>query len=146
MPFDNNPTGKLTTKLSSLIDGQLPDFVQSDHPVFSRFLKHYYQYLEAGELRLTVNIDNILLELSTPSNVLDVDGNPIVLESGSGSDGKFAVGETITGGTSKATATVLVDDLGNASKPRLFITSQQKFITGETITGCLLYTSDAADE
>ena len=135
MPFDNNPTGKLTTKLSSLIDGQLPDFVQSDHPVFSRFLKHYYQYLEAGELRLTVNIDNILLELSTPSNVLDVDGNPIVLESGSGSDGKFAVGETITGGTSKATATVLVDDLGNASKPRLFITSQQKFITGETITG-----------
>ena len=135
MPFDNNPTGKLTTKISSLIDGQLPDFIQSDHPVFSRFLKHYYQYLEAGELRLTVNIDNLLLELTAASNVLDVDGNPIVLESGSGSDGKFTVGETITGGTSKATATVLVDDLGNASKPRLFITSQQKFITGETITG-----------
>ena len=43
--------------------------------------------------------------------------------------------ETITGGTSNATATVLVDDLGNSTKPRLFITSQQKFITGETISG-----------
>ena len=73
MPFDNNPTGKLNTKISPLIDGQLPDFIQSDHPVFSRFLKHYYQYLEAGELRLTVNIDNLLLELTAASNVLDVD-------------------------------------------------------------------------
>ena len=115
MPFDNIPTGKLTTKISSLIDGQLPDFIQADHPIFSRFLKHYYQYLESGELRLTVDIDNLLLELTTSSNVLDVDGNKIVLESG---DGKFTVGETITGGTSNATATVLVDDLG-ASTPRL---------------------------
>ena len=89
MPFDNNPTGKLTTKVSNLIDGQLPDFIQADHPVFSRFLKHYYQYLESGELRLTVNVDNVLLELETASNVLDVDGNKIVLEAGAGSDGKF---------------------------------------------------------
>jgi len=136
MPFDNNPTGKLTTKISTLIDGQLPDFIQSDHPIFSRFLKHYYQYLEAGELRLTVTIDNLLLELTEASNVLDVDGDKIVLE---GSTGKFTVGETITGGTSNATAKVLVDDL-DASTPRLFITSQQRFITGETITGG---TSDA---
>ena len=74
MSFDNNPTGKLTTKVSSLIDGQLPDFIQAAHPIFSRFLKHYYQYLEAGELRLTVDIDNLLLELIESSNVLDVDG------------------------------------------------------------------------
>jgi hypothetical protein len=53
----------------------------------------------------------------------------------SGATGTFIAGETITGGTSNATATVLVDDLGNVSKPRLFITSQQKFITGETVTG-----------
>ena len=64
MPFDTNPTGKLTTKISPLIDGQLPDFIQSDHPIFSQFLKHYYQYLEAGELRITSNIDNHLLDLS----------------------------------------------------------------------------------
>ena len=144
--FDAAPSGKLNTKISTQIDGQLPDFIQSDHPVFSRFLKHYYQYLEAGELRLTSNIDNLLLELETPSFVLDVGGDKIVLENGVGvaegafnlssyGGGKFATGETITGETSKATATVLVDDLGNTSTPRLFITSQQKFITGETISG-----------
>ncbi len=144
--FDAAPSGKLNTKISTQIDGQLPDFIQADHPVFSRFLKHYYQYLEAGELRITSNIDNLLLELETKSYVLDVGGEKIVLENGVGvatgpvnlvdyPGGKFTVGETITGGTSNATATVLVDDLGNASTPRLFITSQQKFITGETITG-----------
>jgi len=137
VPFDGDidPTGNLTTKISTLIDGQLPEFIQSDHPLFSVFLKHYYEYLEAAELRVTVNIDNLILETVTNSKVLDVDGNNIVLESGAGTDGKFIVGETITGGTSKATAKILVDDLGNTTTPRIFITSQQKFITGETITG-----------
>ena len=136
-PFDGDidPTGNLTTKISTLIDGQLPEFIQSDHPLFSVFLKHYYEYLEAAELRVTVNIDNLLLEVETPSNVLDVDGNKIVLEVGAGTEGKFVVGETITGGTSKATAKILVDDLSNSTTPRIFITSQQKFIIGETITG-----------
>ena len=54
---------KLVTKVSPLIEGQVADFVQADHPVFVRFLKHYYQYLEAGELQVTVSIDNLLLEL-----------------------------------------------------------------------------------
>jgi hypothetical protein len=132
---DIDSTGNLTTKISTLIDGQLPDFIQSDHPIFSVFLKHYYEYLEAAELRVTVNIDNLLLELETASNVLDVDGNKITLEVGAGTEGKFIVGETITGGTSKATAKILVDDLSNSTTPRIFITSQQKFVTGETITG-----------
>ena len=131
------PSGKLHTKISPLIDGQLPDFIQSDHPVFSKFLKHYYEYLEAGELVVTVTIDKLLLNLETTSYALDVDGNKIVLEDGAGTSGKFVVGDTITGGTSKATATVLVDDLGNANTPRLFITSQQKFVTGETVTGAI---------
>ena len=134
-PFDNPYSSDLTTKLSPLIEGQVPDFIQADHPLFVKFLKYYYEYLEAGELRVTVNIDNLLLELETPSSVLDVDGNQIVLEDGSGTAGKFVVGETITGSTSKATAKVLVDDLGNATTPRMFITSQQQFQTGETITG-----------
>ncbi len=131
------PSGKLYNKVSPLIDGQLPDFIQSDHPVFSRFLKHYYQYLEAGELQLTVTIDKLQLNLETASYVLNVDGSKIVLEDGAGTSGKFVVGDTITGGTSKATATVLVDNLDNATTPRLFITSQQKFVTGETVTGAI---------
>ena len=105
-PFDGY-SSNLTTKISPLIEGQVPDFIQADHPLFVKFLKYYYEYLEAGELRVTVNIDNLLLELETPSSVLDVDGNEIVLESGSGTDGKFVVGETITGSISKATAKFL---------------------------------------
>ena len=54
----------------------------------------------------------------------------IVFESGSGTTGKFEIGETITGSTSKATATILVDN-----DEQLFITANQRFIEGETITG-----------
>ena len=48
---------KLVTKVSPLIEGQVPDFVQSDHPVFVRFLKHYYQYLEAGRITLDTDVN-----------------------------------------------------------------------------------------
>ena len=59
------------------------------------------------------------------------------MEDGAGTSGKFVVGDTITGATSKATATVLVDNLDNATAPRIFITSQQKFVTGEIVTGAI---------
>ena len=133
-PFDMSWTPTLENKISTQIDGQLPDFIAEDHPKFSQFLKSYYQFLEAGELQLTVNIDNILLELDTATNLLNEDDTLIVTEVGSGSTGKFIDGETITGGTSYATATLLVEDLGHTT-PRLFISSQQLFETGETITG-----------
>ena len=133
-PFDMSWTPELTNKLSTQIDGQLPDFIADDHPKFSQFLKSYYQFLEAGELQLTVNIDNVLLEINTATNLLNEDGTLIVTEVGSGSTGKFIDGETITGGTSYATATVLVEDLGHTT-PRMFISSQQLFETGETVTG-----------
>ena len=131
-PFDNGYSSTLINKLSPLIEGQVPDFIQADHAVFVRFLKHYYQYLESGELRVTVSIDNMLLEVQTESFLLLEDGDKLVLES---SEGKFSPNETITGGTSNATANVLVDDLGNSTKPRLFIAGQQQFQPGETITG-----------
>ena len=133
-PFDMSWTPALENKLSTQIDGQLPDFIAEDHPKFSQFLKSYYQFLEAGELQLTVNIDNILLEIDTVTNLLNEDDTLIVTEVGSGSTGKFIDGETITGGTSYATATVLVEDLGHTT-PRMFISSQQLFETGETVTG-----------
>jgi hypothetical protein len=132
--FDMSWTPELENKLSTQIDGQLPDFIAEDHPQFSKFLKSYYQFLESGELQLTVDIDNILLEVQTPTNLLLEDGTLIVTESGVGSTGKFEVGETITGGTSYATAKVLVDDLSNAT-PKIFISAQQLFETGETVTG-----------
>ena len=128
MPFD----ASLKTKISPLIDGQVPDFVQADHPKFVQFLKQYYQFLEAAELIVDGIINNIILEKTDTQYLLNEDETKVVTETGVGTTGKFVVGETITGGTSNATAEVLVDDLENT---RLFISSQQKFEVGETITG-----------
>ena len=104
--------------------------MKSDHPLFSLFLKYYYEFLEAGELTVSGSNDYVIEETISKNRILDEAGENIVLEE---SVGKFTVGETITGATSKATARVLVDDFDGNN--RLFITSQQKFITGETITG-----------
>ena len=131
MPFD----ASLITKISPLIEGQVPDFVQSDHPIFVQFLKQYYQFLESAELIVSGTINHLVLEKTDTQYILperELEGTKLVTETGTGSTGKFVVNETITGGTSNATATVLVDDLENL---RLFISSQQKFEIGETITG-----------
>ena len=124
----NNPT--LKNKISPHVQERLPEFVKSDHPLFTLFLKYYYEFLEAGELTVSGSNDYVIEETITKNRILDEAGENIVLEE---SVGKFTVGETITGATSKATARVLVDDFDDSN--RIFITSQQKFITGETITG-----------
>ena len=133
---------KLLNKVSPLLDGQVPDFVREDHPVFVSFLKDYFQFLEAG--RLTVEptdtysrtVNYIRQETNTLEFILLEDGERLLTERGAGvldaSAGQFTNGETITGGTSNATATVLVEDSRNN---HIYISSQQKFITGETITG-----------
>jgi len=110
----------------------VPDFVQSDHQSFTRFLKHYYQYLEAGRITYSGDLDYLRLQTNTLEFVLQEDGERIVTETGTGSTGLFLTGETITGATSKATAEILVE---HGREKCLYITSQQKFITGETITG-----------
>ena len=124
----HDPT--LKNKVSPHIQTQLPEFVQSDHPLFGLFLKYYYEFLEAGELVVTGTNNYVVEETITKNYVLDETGENIVLED---SVGKFTVGETITGATSGATARVLVDDFDD--NKRLFITSQQRFETGETVTG-----------
>ena len=76
---------KLLTKVSSLIPGQLPEFVESDHSLFVKFLKDYYQFLEAGRITLSTTINYIQLETTTVSYVLDeTDGGRIVTEIGEG--------------------------------------------------------------
>ena len=52
-----NEKSKFTNKISPLIEGQVPDFVQADHPVFVDFLKDYFSFLEAGRLTLTQTIN-----------------------------------------------------------------------------------------
>ena len=124
----HDPT--LKNKVSPHIQSQLPEFVQSDHPLFSLFLKYYYEFLEAGELVVSGSNSYVIEETISKNFILDETGENIVLEE---SVGKFVVGETITGSISGATARILVDDFDNNN--RLFITSQQRFETGETLTG-----------
>ena len=133
-------------KISSLINQQATEFVLEQHPKFLEFLKTYYTFMESAELHVTSvqTTDGILLETETAqSNELILDGSrldtdrtqldagdKILLESSS--FGKFTRGETVTGTTSKATATVLAEDLTNG---KLFISAQNKFKDGEIITG-----------
>jgi hypothetical protein len=138
---------KFTKKISKLIGGQTPDFVLADHPKFVEFLRSYYTFMESAELLVTSvqTTEGILLETETNQNnelllegtKLSTDGqtqidenDKVLLESSV--YGKFTVGETITGSTSGATATILAEDLDNG---RLFISAQDKFKDGETITG-----------
>jgi len=133
-------------KISSLINQQAPEFVLEQHPKFLEFLKTYYTFMESAELHVTSvqTTDGISLETETAQSSelllngsrIDTDrtqldaGDKILLESSS--FGKFTRGETVTGSTSKATATILAEDLSNG---RLFISAQNKFKDGETITG-----------
>ena len=111
----------------------MPDFVQADHPTFVDFVRDYFKFVEAGKLSVSGNIDYIILETTTTSYIIDErDGDRIVTEAASGSGAKFVNGETITGATTGATATVLVEDSRNS---QLFTTGQQLFQTGETVTG-----------
>ena len=137
---------KFDNKISNLINTQLPDFVVDDHPKFVEFLKTYYQFMEAAELGVTsiestdgINLENqtgvqnnLVLDggsLGAENTQLDLD-DKIILEDSS--FGKFTYRETITGQTSKATSIVLTEDLDSG---RLFITAQDKFLTGEIIKG-----------
>ena len=137
---------KFNDKISTLINSQLPDFVIDDHPQFAKFLKLYFTFMESAELQVTSiestdgitlenetgRTDNLLLDgskISSERTQLDA-GEKLILEDSS--FGKFTVGETVTGSTSNATATVVAEDLANN---RIFISAQDKFIKGEIITG-----------
>ena len=137
---------KFNDKISTLINSQLPDFVIDDHPQFAKFLKLYFTFMESAELQVTSiestdgitlenetgRTDNLLLDgskISSERTQLD-SGEKLILEDSS--FGKFTVGETVTGSSSNATATVVAEDLAN---DRIFISAQDKFIKGEIITG-----------
>ena len=134
---------KFDDKISNLINQQAPDFVLDDHPYFLEFVKAYYTFMESAELTLTNIGDPDVIQLETQTgttSLLQLNGtNPQSLDSGDNllledtSYGDFQNLETITGQTSGATATVLVEDIDGNSK--LYITTQNKFIEGELIVG-----------
>jgi len=130
-------------KISNLLNSQVPDFVLEDHPLFLEFVKSYYKFLESAEITLTNIGDPDHLQLDNQTDAInfvqlngtnikgDDDGDRILLEDTSYGD--FINGETITGQTSGATATILIEDVDGGS--RLFVTHQNKFIEGELIIG-----------
>ena len=132
---------KFYDKISNLINSQVPDFVLEDHPLFLDFVKAYYQLMESAEITLT-NIgdpDHLVLEGTTAGKIVidgtnvskDDNGDNVLLEDTSYGD--FINGETITGATSGATTTILIEDVDDGA--RLFVTHNNKFIDGELITG-----------
>mgnify|MGYP003300066741 CR=1 FL=1 len=120
----------LNNKVSTHIDAQLPEFIQADHPLFSQFVKAYYQFLESAEITFSETNNYVRQETQSVNFLLDENEDQIVLED---SESKFTVGEVITGQTSGATATILVDDVDD--NKRLFVTSQNQFILGENVSG-----------
>ena len=136
----------LQNKVSIQIESQLPEFVQAENPNFIAFMKAYYEFLESAELKLTDlgSIDSIItqaqpVDASSTNYVILEDTNryhpgeknKILLEDTT--TGAFVNGETITGGTSKATAVIRVEDINDNS--RLFISSQNDFLISEVVTG-----------
>ena len=128
-------------KISNLINSQVPDFVLEDHPLFLDFVKAYYQLMESAEITLT-NIgdpDHLVLEGTTAAKIV-LDGTNVSKDDGDDnvlledtSYGDFINGETITGSTSGATTTVIIEDVDGGG--RLFVAHQNKFVEGELITG-----------
>ena len=113
--------------------------------------------MESAEISVTSveTTDGVLLESETDleasallldashissGNTQEASGDKVLQESSS--FGKFEKGEIITGSTSGATATVLVEDLSNG---KLFISAQDKFVDGETIVGATSTASATLD-
>ena len=131
---------KLDNKVSVRIAEQFPEFVRADNAGIITFLEKYYEFLESAELTLTSvgAVDQLLMEdgvnfiqLQNEDQPTDRQNNKTVLEDSGIS--VFQNGETITGETSGATATIRVEDINANSK--LFITSSNAFLIGEKITG-----------
>ena len=136
-------------KISNLINSQVPDFVLEDHPLFLDFVKAYYKLLESAKIDLinigapshiqlhsSKSVTNYLnLNGTTPDG--DDEGDKVLLEDTTFGD--FQNGEVITGQTSGATTTILVEDVGG--RQCLFVVANSKFIEGEIIVGA---TSEAS--
>ena len=60
-------------QLSSLVKGQLPEFVRSDYPIFVNFIEKYYEWLEEN--------NKVHYEIDALKNSYDIDdANSFYLE------------------------------------------------------------------
>ena len=102
-------SSKVTAKAVSQVQNQLPAFIGDEFPLYQKFMEHYYEFLEA---------------LCIYYKVIDDFGSA------------FTLGETVTGQTSGAIATVKATAAFTA-KNKLFIepTNDINFLPAEIIVG-----------
>ena len=138
---------KFSKKITNLLGSQVPEFVLEQHPKFVEFVRTYFTFMESAELTIlnSQSTEGILLETETGqtnnlilnasrlgSEATQIDAGGKVLQETS-SFGAFTQNEIIKGSTSKAEAVILAEDNNNNGK--YIITTQDKFIEGETIIG-----------
>ena len=129
--------------VSVLLETQLPEFINKEHPKFKKFIEKYYEFMESHQLyfgtSFTFNEDKILAE-TNPDGIIYLlfeDGLHLQLESDRDTAGNanlmFSLGETLTGNTSGATAVVS----GTKGNTITFVKSSSVagFTYGEKLTG-----------
>ena len=104
-------SAKVTAKAVSQVSEQLPSFIGEDFPLYEKFVKNYFEFLE------TIVV-------------------PYGIVTGYEDDYTFTVGETVTGQTSGATATVKGTG-ANSGLNKLFLepTNTLDFAANETLIG-----------
>lgn len=134
-------------RLTDRLKGLLPDYIQSEAPVFELFLKSYFEYLESEIITLSAqgDLDGILLEdslgsvLAEPQTVRpspDEDTSKLIYESTGANPTATAdpwiVGEYVVGSVSKSVAKIT-----SINGLQIYVNSISGFgfSEGETITG-----------
>ena len=99
--------------VSVLLESQIPEFVTSEHPKFKYFIEKYYEFMESQQVYFTgftFDEDKLVPETATTDNghFIYEDETGLQLESDrdtlANANLQFLIGETLTGGTSTATA------------------------------------------
>ena len=134
-------------RLTDRLSGLLPDYIQSEAPVFELFLKSYFEYLESEIITLSAqgDLDGIMLEdssgsvLAEPQTVRpspDEDTSKLIYESTGANPTATAdpwiVGEYVVGSISKSVAKIT-----SINGLQIYVNSISGFgfSEGETITG-----------
>jgi len=139
-------SAKVTAKAVSQVQNQLPEFISDEFPLYKKFIEHYYEFMETlcvyfsgfavdqlPAMKLEDSIDGFLLIDSTDGGTANA-GDNILNEIEAPT--AFTVGETVTGQTSGATATVKATGAFTAiNKVFLEPTNDLNFVVGEEILG-----------
>ena len=148
----------LDKKLSLKVAELFPDFVQADNAGIIDFLRHYYEFCESAELVLSNfgGVDKVLLEEGVDNYILmqneevrteALRQESYILSEESAQSGYLA-GEWVIGSVSKARALIRTEDINSghfldapeymertARHACIYISTQNKFILGERVTG-----------